>query len=144
MFEGGTKTGIDLLLLPEHRAMPYAWAEGLQAPPQANEIRTDFKSHWHIREEAAVAADALMATITPETPSRQLLLVDELGYMEFDHGQGIMEAMRVLDQGCYRDAIAVMRPKLLDRARERWAAGAGGAQNIQVIRPRENLPTFQR
>lgn len=57
-----------------------------------------------------------------------LLIVDELGPLEFVHDDGLAEAFRVVDQGNYRVAVLVVRPSLLELALQRWRE----SQVIQV------------
>jgi nucleoside-triphosphatase len=57
-----------------------------------------------------------------------LLIVDELGPLEFVHDDGLVEAFRVVDQGNYRVAVLVVRPSLLELALQRWRE----SQVIQV------------
>jgi molybdopterin-guanine dinucleotide biosynthesis protein A len=49
-----------------------------------------------------------------------LLVVDELGPLEFSHGGGLQAALEAIDQGEYRVAVVVVRPSLLDEALKRW------------------------
>jgi hypothetical protein len=59
-----------------------------------------------------------------------LLIVDELGPLEFDKGQGWLEGFRAVDSGRYRAALLTIRPSLLDRALQRW----GKAEVIDLER----------
>ncbi len=45
-----------------------------------------------------------------------LLLVDELGPMEFDFSRGWLAALEVLQQGAFCLAVAVVRPALVEKA----------------------------
>lgn len=49
-----------------------------------------------------------------------LLIVDELGPLEFQRNQGWISGLSALDSGEYRLALAVIRPSLLDEASKRW------------------------
>lgn len=49
-----------------------------------------------------------------------VLLVDELGPLEFDEGRGWTGGLDALDGRDYRMAVATIRPGLLDPARQRW------------------------
>jgi hypothetical protein len=49
-----------------------------------------------------------------------LLVVDELGPLEFERNQGLLNGFRVVDSGMYRVSLTVVRPSLLSKARERW------------------------
>ncbi|MBN2257530.1 MAG: hypothetical protein JW704_06875 [Anaerolineaceae bacterium] len=57
-----------------------------------------------------------------------LLVVDELGVLEFERGQGWLAGLKALDKGRYKAAIVVIRPELLAKARARWP----GAQVITL------------
>jgi nucleoside-triphosphatase len=51
-----------------------------------------------------------------------LLVVDELGPLELERGEGWVAGLSSLDSGLYRLGLAVIRPALLPRARARWPA----------------------
>ena len=48
------------------------------------------------------------------------LLIDELGYLEFEENKGWTAGLDILDAGRYNHAFVVVRPDLLDLARKRW------------------------
>ncbi|MGN0078628.1 MAG: nucleoside-triphosphatase, partial [Coriobacteriales bacterium] len=50
----------------------------------------------------------------------QLMVVDEFGPLEFSGGQGYTEGMAVMDESLPANALLVLRPTLLDTARQRW------------------------
>lgn len=52
-----------------------------------------------------------------------LLVVDEIGPLEMKRGEGWVNAFDALDSRQYRQAILVMRPKLLSIAQARWPWG---------------------
>jgi nucleoside-triphosphatase len=62
-----------------------------------------------------------------------LLVVDELGPLEFECGEGLTEGMRAVDGGRFRLGLLVARPRLLQAARKRWPA----ATLLYVHRPTE-------
>lgn len=49
-----------------------------------------------------------------------LLVVDELGPLEFERGQGWTAGLSALDSRLYRLGLATIRPELLAQARQRW------------------------
>ena len=53
-----------------------------------------------------------------------LLLIDELGPLEFNRGRGWVNAFPVIEGGRYQAALVVVRPSLLEDALARWP-GAG-------------------
>ncbi len=48
------------------------------------------------------------------------LIIDEIGPLEFDQGQGFLEALPALDSGEFIHGVAVIRPHLLAAALQRW------------------------
>ncbi|MCK4741330.1 MAG: hypothetical protein KAS80_03510, partial [Anaerolineales bacterium] len=48
------------------------------------------------------------------------LVIDEIGPLEFNQGQGFLEALTALDSGEFIFAIAIIRPGLLAAALQRW------------------------
>jgi nucleoside-triphosphatase THEP1 len=56
-----------------------------------------------------------------------LLLIDELGPLEWIEEGGFRAAFAALDANCYRWSVAVVRPSLLDMARQRWPLADSGA-----------------
>ena len=49
-----------------------------------------------------------------------MLVLDEIGPLEFDRSQGWLEGFRVLDSNSYQLAIVVVRPECIDLFLERW------------------------
>jgi len=50
------------------------------------------------------------------------LIIDEIGPLEFDQGQGFLEALSALDSGEFNHGVVVIRPHLLAAALQRWPA----------------------
>ena len=55
-----------------------------------------------------------------EADTSDLLVIDELGPVEFFQGKGLLAGMDRLDQGDYRIACVVVRSALLPNALQRW------------------------
>ena len=49
-----------------------------------------------------------------------MLIVDELGVLEFERDQGWVAGLAAIDSGDYRLGVVVIRPELLDQAQRRW------------------------
>jgi len=49
-----------------------------------------------------------------------LLIVDELGPLEFIHAKGWLSGLVALDSFRYRLALVVIRPELMEAAQTRW------------------------
>ena len=50
----------------------------------------------------------------------ELLIIDELGPLEFVDKGGLQKAFEILDSNRYEKAIVVVRPSLLDQATSIW------------------------
>ncbi len=69
----------------------------------------------------------------------EVLIVDELGPLEFERGEGWVAGLSALDSGDYRWGVVVIRPELLSVARQRWPA----AEVIVVEQVAESDPAAQ-
>ena len=58
----------------------------------------------------------------------ELFVVDELGPLEFERGEGFTDAFSILDSGEFVEALVVVRESLLERVQMRWP----DAEVIQV------------
>ena len=147
VFENGSKTGIDALLLPggerfelgrksaafaqlaaehgaqqgtaastgEHNAQRGAAANADEGVAAAQRVRLA----WGMNESAIERINTHFRTLRQEGFG-QLMVVDEFGPLEFSGNQGYTEGMAVMDAGLPANALLVLRPSLLDAARERW------------------------
>ena len=102
---GFEKLGIDNVLLPEGRRIPFARREDLaRAEGAFDEDSQAARSQlaWHISDEAIAQVnahfDGLMADGVPLT-APSLLVVDELGRLELWSGEGLTSALELLRQG---------------------------------------------
>jgi nucleoside-triphosphatase len=50
----------------------------------------------------------------------ELFIVDELGPLEFERGEGWLAGLSALDTGIYRWGLATIRPELLAAGQKRW------------------------
>jgi len=118
---GDEKTGIDLVILPGRERRRLAVARTTPAGRATFSARATpdarvFTKHW-VMDEAAVAwGDAHLARLTPP----ELLILDELGPLEFIAGSGLQAAFPLLDGRGYRWGVVVIRPDLLAAAQTRW------------------------
>jgi len=55
-----------------------------------------------------------------EAETSDLLVIDELGPLEFFQEKGLLAGMERLDEGKYRVACVVVRSALLPNALQRW------------------------
>jgi hypothetical protein len=49
-----------------------------------------------------------------------LLIIDELGPLEFERGEGWLAGLSIIDAGNYRWGLVVIRPELLTAGQKRW------------------------
>jgi len=109
IFDGQNKTGIDLLDLRSSEMRHLARlnlhdADGIQT------------HRWIFNEDTLRWGNALLGLTTP----CNVLIIDELGPLEFDRGLGFTNALTALDAGNFAYALVVIRPSLLEKARSRW------------------------
>jgi nucleoside-triphosphatase THEP1 len=72
---------------------------------------------WQFNQQAMLWADHVLESSTP----CDLLVIDELGVLEFERNRGWLAGLKAIDDGRYRAAILVIRPELLEKARKRWS-----------------------
>ena len=59
-------------------------------------------------------------TILEQSGNADLVIIDELGPLEFKQGGGFQAGLRLVDEGRYRSAWVVIRPALVALACARW------------------------
>ena len=69
-----------------------------------------------------------------------LLIVDELGPLEFDRSEGLLSALRAIESGRYHLALVVVRPSLLNTAQARWPH----AETLQISNREEIEPHVKK
>ncbi|PKO08014.1 MAG: hypothetical protein CVU40_17720 [Chloroflexi bacterium HGW-Chloroflexi-2] len=72
--------------------------------------------HWTFDPQVLAWGNQVFAHAVPT----DLLVVDEVGPLEMKREQGWVNALPALDSRQYRQAILVMRPKLLAMSQSRW------------------------
>lgn len=109
-FEGTLKVGIDALDLRSNQIRPLA--QLIETNPQS----ATQTGHWAFDDLTLAWGDGCLRSATP----CDLLIVDELGPLEFIHAKGWLSGLVALDSFCYRLALAVIRPELMATAQTRW------------------------
>ncbi len=117
-FAGGEKTAIEVEDVRSGRKMLLARRRGAEStaavhPHTPVGVHTDA---WVFDEAAVQWGNEMLRQSTP----CDLLLVDELGVLELERGQGWTAALQAVDGGDYRFALIVVRPSLLATAYRRW------------------------
>jgi nucleoside-triphosphatase len=109
LFRDGRKVGIEAVDLAssDHRQ--------LAALREDNAARVS-TPRWAFDPEALAWANQVLA----EADDSDLLVIDELGPLEFKRGKGLTAGLARLDAGDYRVAAVVVRSALLPQALQRW------------------------
>ncbi|NLX42244.1 MAG: hypothetical protein GXY79_02065 [Chloroflexi bacterium] len=81
---------------------------------------------WRFDEAAVAWGNDVLA----RAGDADLVVIDELGPMEFTYGGGFSEGLALLDGGRFRAAVVVIRPELVDTALARWPGAV-------ILRPPE-------
>ncbi len=105
----GQKTGILLENLRNGEQHPLAHT----APEPTADLRF---GKWHFDSQVLAWGNQVLADGSP----CDLLIVDELGPLEFNRREGLIAAFELLTAGQYQMACAVIRPSLLAAACLRW------------------------
>lgn len=75
---------------------------------------------WRFHAETIAWCNSLLSAAA----DCDLLVVDELGPLEFESGEGLIQGMRALDDGRFRLGLVVVRPRLVHAAQARWPTAA--------------------
>ena len=108
-YEGETKTAIHLLDLHTNQQRILARVRDHNTAV----ISTD---HWVFDQEVLEWGNQILTQIEP----CDLLIIDELGPLEFKRGLGWQSAFVVLEQQNYDSAVVVIRPELIINALTCW------------------------
>jgi hypothetical protein len=98
-------------------------------------------SGWILDETVMAWGNVVLQAATP----CDLLIVDELGPLEWEQGRGWLAGLAAVDSGAYGRAVIVVRPELLALALARWShAGVIeiGPRSIQPETPAGQVPPF--
>jgi nucleoside-triphosphatase THEP1 len=122
--EGEFKTGIALVALAtgERRLL------GVR---RAQRDETATTKCWHMDDAVLSWGNDVLAA----QGACDLLIVDELGPLEFTHGRGFAAAFDLVARGTYRIGVVIVRPNLLDQARQRWPSAT-----VLTVRDRAVTP----
>lgn len=110
VFTGGMKTGIQVenAATGERRLLAHVNQNNSQS-----DLQTD---HWVFDREAM----SWGSQILEQSGDCDLLIVDELGPLELLQHKGWVEGLAALDQMNYRMGVVVIRPELLEIAKNLW------------------------
>lgn len=128
-FASDRKVGLEVEDLRTGRRCPLAEPNGGNGQGPAT-------GAWHFRAAGLAFGAQALAQATP----CHLLIVDELGPLELERGEGWPVALEVLAGGDYRLALAVVRPELVDEFRRQLGGEppevAAGAADCDALAER--------
>ncbi|MFO8035592.1 MAG: nucleoside-triphosphatase [Anaerolineales bacterium] len=124
VFEDGRKVGINVVDLKGQQTCRLAnpRKEGVSGPSTKG---------WSFVEGSVAWGNRVLAQAVP----CDILIIDELGPLEFERGEGWVKGLTILDEGDFEVGLVVIRPHLLDQALERWP----DAQTIEIS-PASDIP----
>ncbi|MHC1740491.1 MAG: nucleoside-triphosphatase [Anaerolineaceae bacterium] len=109
VYENNIKTGIDIMDV----------RSGMKkrlADRRKGEIEGVLTERWKFFPEALTWGNNVLAESTP----CDLMVVDELGPIELERGQGLQNGISEITRGKYLAAVVVIRPELLENALRLW------------------------
>lgn len=128
IFNEGGKFAIDGLDLRsgERRRLADLTAAGdpLQGPKT---------KRWHFSMQALDWCNEVLQNATP----CDLLIIDELGPLEFDRGEGLLASFEANDSRQFKASLTVVRTSLLEKARDRWPDA-----EVLIISDDDNISTL--
>jgi nucleoside-triphosphatase THEP1 len=109
VFKGDEKVGIDIVDLStsQRKGLANLREEGGDGPQT---IR------WAFNGDVLAWGNDVLGNV----PSCDLLIVDELGPLEFEREEGWLNGFCAVDTGEYKFAVIVVRPQLVEGALEKW------------------------
>lgn len=119
-FENGVKTGFFMIDIATNARIPFGKRTSKEAESTVG--------HWDMDQQALQWADQN----TQDLSNVDLMIIDEIGPLELEHGAGFQKTLRRLDAANYKTALVVVRPSLIPIAIQRWP-------NASVINISEGL-----
>jgi nucleoside-triphosphatase THEP1 len=111
VFKEGEKIGIDLINLKNWDRRNLA----IRRDQKKSALET---GNWSFFLESVQWGNQILKDAIP----CDLLIVDELGPLEFNRGEGWTSGLAAVDSGNFIAALVVIRPSLLTIAEQRWKA----------------------
>ena len=109
VFIQGRKIGIDLLDLKTE--------EGRRlANLRTAESKGLMTKRWEFEVQTLTWANRVLR----ELPPCDIVIIDELGPLEFSRDEGLQDGMHILDDKRFPEMCVVVRPELLSQALKRW------------------------
>lgn len=132
-FEAGRKLGISAVDVESGDSWLLAQAvmdigeQGQAGKPRFDDSRQGFIRYgrWEFIATGLARADA--AASRPATGRRELVIVDEIGPLELNHGRGLMKTLAAMDEaeaGRGADYLVVARPDIAEVLATRWPSAS--------------------
>ncbi len=110
IFDGSERTGLEALDLRRGESRQFARRSGNgQGNPSA-------QGGWVYDQIALAWGNEVLAKAVP----CDMLVVDEMGPLEFEAERGWSAGLKAVDSRAYRVGLVTIRPELLAAARKRW------------------------
>lgn len=106
---GGSKVGIDLIDLATGERRRLAIPRGSTSPAPTI-------CHWQFEPTTLAWGNDILRDLPP----CDLVILDELGPLEFIHDGGLQEGVHLIDSRRLRVACVTIRPELRPHAQKRW------------------------
>lgn len=135
------KFGIFNEMLPEHERVLFARRRdlvcadghpGLQGTVEAG-CSSKVEFGWAFRNEAVRCVDERFVRLGETAVGPGILIVDEFGRLELEMGKGLVNALRMVDEGptnVHPVALVVVREGLLGLAKRRFSGAWGEVREI--------------
>lgn len=109
VFIGERKVGIDLqdLVSGQRRRL---------ANPRTETSEGPVISRWCFNQQALKWGNRILRTL----PDCDIIVIDELGPLEFFRGDGLQEGFRIIDSRKFLEMYVVVRSELIPQATRRW------------------------
>jgi len=126
VFQDHTKTAIDLLDLATNERRTLSTLAQEHERAGRGEVRRLpgnglVVGGWRMDSSVLEWADRILTRLLTTPPAEKtILMIDELGPLEFNHGLGLIAPLLLPIDEQYEAAFIVVRPELLDKAFENW------------------------
>lgn len=118
VFENDVKVAIDVMDIRsgQKRRLARRQCERRQINPDGT-----ITPQWALDESALAWGNQILTDLgRAQQDELDILIIDEMGWMEWEKGAGLMQGMQLLDGQRYRLAVVPVRSRLLDNAVKRW------------------------
>ena len=118
VFEDDVKVAIDIMDIQSgnKRRLARRQLERRQLNPDGS-----ITPQWALDESALTWGNQILTNLRhAQRDMLDILIIDEMGWMEWEKGVGLVGGMQLIDERCYRLAVVPVRSRLLENAVKRW------------------------